>query len=387
MQGMKTLRRKQILISVPMCAYQHRQGFEGILRYVKENRCCNWSLITKTDVLPNPESLDVKPFDGALVYTENDVEWDHALSTHIPTVLFDPFRNVNPFRKTKPTTTTIITYDYEEEGRAAAQYFMKRNYKNFAYVPSVGKILLHDRYRQIGFSGELMKHGFSCKVYRTSKAIDSDRIYLSRWLSTLPRTTGIFCVRDARALEVITAAKSANLSVPDHLAVLGFDNDEPLCETSAPQLSSISANVQILGFEAARQLDLILSGRGGGVLLYKPKLQTVTRASTATDANGNLFVSRALDWMRAHLAENPNVDSVAMGIGCSARFLQGHFQKALGCSIGNKLKELKIEAAISMLKASEKNLGQIAYECGFGNASYLCRCMRETTRRTPNEFR
>ena len=248
-------------------------------------------------------------------------------------------------------------------------------------------MLLHDRHRLIGFSGELMKHGFPCAVYQAPKAIDSDRISLSRWLCTLPRATGIFCVRDPRALEGITAAKSMNLNVPDHIAVLGFDNDEPLCQTSTPQLSSISANVQALGFETARQLDLLLSGHGGGIFSYKPKLQVVERASTASDANGDLFVSRALTWMQTHLAEKPNVDSVAMGIGCSARFLQGHFQKALGCSIGNKLKELKIEAAISMLKASEKNLDQIAYECGFGNASYLCRCLRETTGRTPNEFR
>lgn len=387
MRGMKMLRRKHILISLPMHTYQHRQGFEGILRYVKENRSCDWTLIPKTDTLPYKEPLNIKPFDGALVYTENDAEWDHVLSTHIPAVLFNPFRNLNPTHKTKHTITTIISYDYEEEGRTAAQYFMKRNFRNFAYVHSAGEIFPHGRHRLIGFSDELMKNGFSCAVYQLPKSIGSDRIPLSRWLSTLPRATGIFCVRDARALEVITAAKSVKLNVPDHVSVLGFDNDEPLCETSTPQLSSISANVQAFGFEAARQLDLILSGHEGGVLLYKPKPQVVTRASTASDANGNIFVSRALIWMQAHLAENPNVDSVAMGIGCSTRFLQGHFQKALGCSIGNKFKELKIETAISMLKASKKSLDQIAYECGFGNASYLCRCIRETTGRTPSEYR
>lgn len=378
------LKKQRILASLPLLTYQHRQGLEGILRYVKECKATTWSITIDSDRLTGLPKPDPNKFDGILAYAETNTLWNNMLSTHIPIVIFDPFRHESDI---KSTDTTIISYDYEEEGRTAAQYFMKRNYRNFAYVHSAGEMLLHDRHRQIGFSDELMKYGFSCKVYRTSKAIDSDRISLSRWLSTLPHATGIFCVRDARALEVITAAKSAKLSVPDHVAVLGFDNDEPLCETATPQLSSISANVQALGFEAAHQLDLILSGHGGGVLLYKPKLQVVTRASTASDANGDLFVSRALTWMQTHLAENPNVDSVAMGIGCSARFLQGHFQKALGCSIGNKLKELKIEAAISMLKASEKKLDQIAYECGFSNASYLCRCIREATGRTPNEFR
>ena len=83
MRGMKMLRRKHILISLPMHTYQHRQGFEGILRYVKENRSCDWTLIPKTDTLPYKEPLNIKPFDGALVYTENDAEWDHVLSTHI----------------------------------------------------------------------------------------------------------------------------------------------------------------------------------------------------------------------------------------------------------------------------------------------------------------
>lgn len=381
---MKKVVRKRILVYLPLYTYQHRQGFEGILRYTKENKSCEWNLIPKTDALYKSKPLNLTTFDGALVYTEDDDEWNRVLSSHAPVVLFNPYHDIN---HAKHTRTTIVSYDFKEDGRRAAQYFLMRNFRNFAYVGSAYEVRLHDQLRQIGFSHELSINGFSCATYQMSPSANLDSTQLSRWLSTLPRATGIFCERDARALDVISAATSANLKIPDHIAVLGFDNDETLCTSTTPPLSSISANVQTLGFEAARQLDLLLSGGEGGILVYKPNLQIITRASTEFDAHDNSFVAQAIEWMREHFSENTGIDSISSGIGCSTRFLQRHFRNTLGCSIGDKLKDIKLEAAITMLKNSEKNLEQIAYECGFSSASYLCRCIREATEHTPNEYR
>ena len=108
---------------------------------------------------------------------------------------------------------------------------------------------------------------------------------------------------------------------------------------------------------------------------------------TALDAVDDPFVARALSWMRMHLTEDSNVDSVAEGVGCSTRFLQRRFQKTLGCSIGDEFRHLKLETALSLLETSGKNLTQVADECGFSNASYLCQCIRKATGQTPAQCR
>ena len=43
--------------------------------------------------------------------------------------------------------------------------------------------------------------------------------------------------------------------VPDEVAVVGVDNDEPLCELAIPPLTSIDPNPMQIGYEAAQFLD------------------------------------------------------------------------------------------------------------------------------------
>ncbi len=391
MRAMGKVCRKRILVSVPQLAYQHRQGLEGILHYAKEYRAALWELTPETERFFDPPYLDPSQFDGILAYVDTSESWERILSANVPTVLHDPLLPLAELKRRWRPNTTLITHDYREEGRAAARYFLARHFRNFAYVGVgvPGKLILPWEQRQAGFVQELERNGLQCRIYPHTAlpGQSTDCIRLAEWLRTLPRATGVFCVRDARALDVLSAASSIDLNVPEHLSVLGFDNDETLCETSTPQLSSISANLHAFGLEAARQLDRLLSGHPGEVVVCKPNLQVMTRASTALDAVDDPFVARALSWMRMHLTEDSNIDSVAVGVGCSTRFLQRRFQKTLGCSIGDEFRHLKLETALSLLETSGKTLTQVADECGFSNASYLCQCIRKATGQTPAQYR
>lgn len=389
MRAMGKVCRKRILVSVPQLAYQYRQGVEGILHYVKKYKAAFWDSTPEIEVFPNTKLLNPSQFDGILAHVETAESWDRILDANVPTVLHDPFLSFDELKRRWRPNTTFITHDYREGGHVAARYFLARHFRNFAYVGFPGESPLPGEQRQIGFVQELERNGLPCRIYPHAALPDgnTDHERLAEWLRTLPRATGVFCVRDARALDVLSAASSIDLNVPEHLSVLGFDNDETLCETSTPQLSSISANLHAFGFEAARQLDRLLSGHPGEVVVCKPNLQVMTRASTALDAVDDPFVARALSWMRMHLTEDSTIDSVAEGVGCSTRFLQRRFQKTLGCSIGDEFRHLKLETALSLLETSEKTLTQVADECGFSNASYLCQCIRKVTGQTPAQCR
>lgn len=78
---------------------------------------------------------------------------------------------------------------------------------------------------------------------------------------------GIFCGNDQIARGVIDALKSRGLSVPDDVAVVGFDNWSVITEESDPTITSIDMNLDELGREAGRHLlDMIRGDAFHGVL-------------------------------------------------------------------------------------------------------------------------
>ena len=62
-------------------------------------------------------------------------------------------------------------------------------------------------------------------------------------------------------------------------------------------------------------------------------------------------------------------------------------EKADGMTPSRYLMELRMEKAVYLLLENKMTLKEIAQSCGFANASYLCRLIREQTGKTPQQFR
>ena len=60
---------------------------------------------------------------------------------------------------------------------------------------------------------------------------------------------------------VIESCHRLGLRVPHDVAVVGVNDDPVACETSLPALTSIEQDGERIGFEAARMLDQLMSGR------------------------------------------------------------------------------------------------------------------------------
>ena len=72
---------------------------------------------------------------------------------------------------------------------------------------------------------------------------------------SLPKHTAVFAAYDICARQVLDACMEAGLDVPEDIAILSVDNDELLCETATPTLSSISMSTEQAGFKAAEPLE------------------------------------------------------------------------------------------------------------------------------------
>ena len=88
-------------------------------------------------------------------------------------------------------------------------------------------------------------------------------------LSASPRPTAIFCSNDLTAIGVIDAAHELDLSIPDHLAVVGFDDIEEAAMTTPPL-----STVRNPAFETGKAAGALLAERMSGS--YRGHARAVT---------------------------------------------------------------------------------------------------------------
>jgi len=95
----------------------------------------------------------------------------------------------------------------------------------------------------------------------------------------------IFCANDATAVGALQSIRSRGLSVPDDVAVAGFDDLEFAAHLDPP-LTTVRQGIQAQGVEAARTLLDLLQDRGGGPRRVILPTELVIRASTVGGGKG-----------------------------------------------------------------------------------------------------
>ena len=84
--------------------------------------------------------------------------------------------------------------------------------------------------------------------------------------------SAVFVASDIVALGALRAIKSAELRVPQDLAIVGFD-DIPLAEHISPPLTTVRVPAQELGSTAARMLlEMIQTGKRPPSVVLKTEL-------------------------------------------------------------------------------------------------------------------
>ena len=95
-----------------------------------------------------------------------------------------------------------------------------------------------------------------------------------------PEVDAIFCGSDQVARGVLDTARDFGRRVPDDLAVIGYDNWEVLATNSRPELTSIDANLQQLGRQAAQRVFDAIDGVHIGDGTHHMPVRLVIRGST-----------------------------------------------------------------------------------------------------------
>jgi len=211
---------------------------------------------------------------------------------------------------------------------------------------------------------------------------------LVEWLESLPKPIGVMASADITAQHVLEACQRAKIIVPEHVAVIGADNDELICDICYPPLSSVIINDSRRGYEAAAMLDRLMSGSPPPAMqVYVEPSGVVGRASTDILAIEDQMLAAALRFIRDHACEPICTDHVVRSVPFSRSVLERKFKKAVGRTINDEIVRLRLNRAVELLSATDLELKAIAYKAGFGSPSYMGAVFREKLGRTPGSYR
>jgi len=115
-----------------------------------------------------------------------------------------------------------------------------------------------------------------------TEAIGGSYERLCKWLDKHPMDfTAIFCVGWTGALAALHAFRERGIGVPDQMSVITYASESPLCNYSAPPLTTLQIDLERYTREALRIVEesIAAASEVSRNVLIKPDL--VVRESTA----------------------------------------------------------------------------------------------------------
>jgi transcriptional regulator GlxA family with amidase domain len=99
------------------------------------------------------------------------------------------------------------------------------------------------------------------------------------------------------------------------------------------------------------------------------------------------WLERAGELLRARFAESLSLEEIAETVRVSADHLARTFRRCHGCTVGDQVRQLRVDFASRRLADSDSPLVQIALEAGFTDQSHFTKTFHRYMKSTPLAFR
>jgi len=167
----------------------------------------------------------------------------------LPIVLVDNLLN--------ETAIDCVLCDNERGAFQAVKHLIEHGHEYIVFLSGPAD-WLSSRERAAGYRCALHEAGLEPHiVFMPSTTIDTGRQAMLTALEEYPDLTAVMAVNDATAVGATRACLQAGRTVPDEVAVVGFD-DEPWAQMHIPALTTVRVHWREIGIQAARCIvDLI----------------------------------------------------------------------------------------------------------------------------------
>lgn len=387
-QRKKTSSDKQKIRTVALIIETSNEYARGLLRgvktFIREQE--PWSLFLSEHSREDHDLSWLRNWrgDGILARIENDAIARYIQETGLPAVDLSAARLL-------PSIPFVETND-ESIARMAADHFIERGFKHFAYYGD--SHFIWSQLREEHFIRYLNHAGYTCTMFDHHAGEHRKQLWniemnrLMDWLRSLPKPVGIMACFDIRGQQLLEACRLARIRVPDEVAVIGVDNDDLICALSDPPLSSIIPNTLKTGYHASSLLKRLMDGEPliNQSHLIEP-LGISTRLSTDVLSIHDKHVSDAIRLIRNHASQNINVQDVLEHIPLSRRALESRFQKAVGRTPHEEIIFVKLKLVKQLLIETELPISLIAERAGFEHGEYMSVMFKKNTGLSPSLYR
>ena len=373
------MKRKRVALLVETSLASGREILLGIAKYAREMD--GWQLFHVPSGLgdPVPGWLEGWEGDGVIARVSNAGIGSQLQALGLP--VMDVLGVVGD------AGFPLVHVDNRQVAKLVARHFKERDFRRFAFYGIQGENWSMSRLE--GFReacGQDIAHLDSLPGQGDGAGEGFTR--LCQWLRGLPKPVGIFVASDQRGLVLLEACRAEGIAVPEQVAVVGVDNDVPLCEISSPQLTSVDAGHFQVGYEAARRMDKLMAGQPlSRHAFLVPPSGLVVRGSSDTQAIEDPVVATGLHFLRHNLAAPLDNALIAKAAGVSRTLFQKRFRQEIGCTVHAYLVNCRLERAKMLLTSSNLTLADIALRCGFNHQEYMGDVFKRHTGMTPGEWR
>lgn len=359
---------------------------KGIVRYQREHR--PWQISLYDTARPEVDPccwLRSRAWQGVICSHPSPVLVQTCAKLGVPLVDLSDTPSALGTSKIRP--------DNHGVGQMGATYLLERRFTNFGFCG----------FSNHGWSVE-RRHGFvetlgrarqRCDVFDVELPEDLTPAWelkqialLTAWLRCLPGGSAVMTCNDLRAQQVVRAARAADLNVPDHVAVLGANNDAMRCELADLTLSSVAINASQAGYLAAEHLAACMADRTTPRcdLRVRPE-GVVTRKSTDVLGMRDENVAIALNYIREHACRGITVDEVLRQVPVSRSNLEHKLRRYIGWSPQVEIRRVQVAKICQLLTETNLSLKEIADRTGFVHVEYLCVVFKRVTGQTPGQYR
>lgn len=355
-----------------------RGVFRGVGRYARLHP--TWKVVPLTaSSAALPSVLADSNLDGLIVQVAFDVEIESLAGWKKPIVNTSNKRSNVPFPQ-------VISDDWAV-GRMAGAHLVERGFRTVAYIGQAQMQFAIDR--GDGFVTRLAEAGLDVQRHVVSTWRESGLPASTRtWLRQLAKPAAVFCSSDVIARKVLDQCLEVGIRVPDHVAVIGVDDDELELAQACVPLSSIQLDLDRIGYEAATLAHRLIEAASIPTTPVRvPPVGVISRASSDALAFDDPDVVAAVRYVRSHACAGISVSDVIDAVTVSRRTLEPRFRRMVGHTVYDEITRCRIDRAKQLLAESDWSIARIAEASGYAAPKQLSIAFRREMAMSPRDYR
>jgi len=372
----------RVLVALSTVQKARRDKLQGVLKYAQLNGPWDVQMLENHPYIAKLGSFKHWHPDGIIRDGTDPLPFPAARTAKVPTVLIDTASSA-------PRGRSCVNNDPRQIAECAADYYLRQGFRQFAFVGSV-PASPWSQARAKAFSDCIAKSGFACAQYEPRHANDwgLEQQHMRAWLVGLPKPCGLMAAMDLRAKQVLDTCALADICVPEEIAIIGVDNDETICESTTPTLSSVLPDFEGGGYLAGELLDKLMRGtkRQTVRLTYGVK-RIVHRLSSQDMKNSSRLAVSAMEFIRLNACAGITVMDVVRHLNVSRRFAELRFREARGHSVLDEIQHHRLERVRALLRETTIPIGEIGERCGYPTETYLKTLFKKRFGITMREYR